>query len=463
MKRIDLAISTVLVPIDYVMLVSAGLASYALRYQGFITRYRPVFFDYPFSEYFPSLLIIAGIGVVIFAFGGSYRITSSYRPLELLSKAFLGVSTTILLMIVAIFLKRELFSSRFVILFAWAAATVFVFLGRLIVFKTKSILLKRGIGTHGLVVIGRGAAQEVIQNFFNSKPQLGYRIIAIVPSLDQEQKKYIIKLITEKKVDEILDTRDAISKELLIESLNFCHENSINFRYIAGSYQTRTINMETDSIAGYPIIQINRTPLNGWGRVYKRSVDIIISFIGLIFLIPLTVIIGTTIKLDSKGTVFAKLNRVGKGGRVFTLYKFRSMVFNAHELKPTIMDYNERNDGPLFKMRNDPRITFFGRILRKSSIDELPQLWNVFKGEMSLVGPRPHEPEEVLQYPPSFRSLVGIKPGMTGMAQVAGRSNLQFNEEATIDLYYIEHWSLGLDLQILLKTLLVIFKFRDAS
>jgi lipopolysaccharide/colanic/teichoic acid biosynthesis glycosyltransferase len=148
---------------------------------------------------------------------------------------------------------------------------------------------------------------------------------------------------------------------------------------------------------------------------------------------------------------------------MFTLYKFRSMVQNAHALKPQMQELNERRDGPLFKIQNDPRVTRIGRFLRKASLDELPQLWNVLKGDMSLVGPRPHEPEEVRQYRAEDRGLLAIKPGITGLAQVSGRSNLLFAEEVTLDTYYIENWSLRLDFQILVRTLIVVFKFRDAA
>jgi lipopolysaccharide/colanic/teichoic acid biosynthesis glycosyltransferase len=197
--------------------------------------------------------------------------------------------------------------------------------------------------------------------------------------------------------------------------------------------------------------------------VYKRVLDIIISALGLIIAIPLGLCVMAFIRFDSPGPLFVRLRRVGRGDSIFTLYKFRSMVMNAHELKESMQNMNERKDGPLFKVKNDPRITRIGRWLRKTSLDELPQLWNVLKGEMSLVGPRPHEPEEVQRYRDEDRGLLAIKPGLTGLAQVSGRSNLLFSEEVALDTYYIEHWSLRMDLQILFKTLIVIFKFRDAA
>jgi lipopolysaccharide/colanic/teichoic acid biosynthesis glycosyltransferase len=157
-----------------------------------------------------------------------------------------------------------------------------------------------------------------------------------------------------------------------------------------------------------------------------------------------------------------QLKRVGQKGKIFKMYKFRSMVKDAHLMKSEIKNLNERPDGPLFKMKNDPRVTTFGKFLRRTSLDELPQLFNVLAGEMSLVGPRPHEPEEVSEYQRGYRKLLTIKPGITGMAQVSGRSSLLFSEEAKLDIFYIENWSILLDLIILLKTPKALFKKDEA-
>ncbi len=463
MKKVDLVTSLVLVPLDYLMLVAAGMTSYALRYQGFITQYRPVFFDYPFDEFFPLLLGISAVGVLIFALSGSYRITSSHTPLEVFSKVFLGVSTTLLFVIVTIFLQRELFSSRFVIILAWALAIVYTIIGRMVVFKLKSLFLRAGFGTHALVLLGDTKTAHDLDAYFKQNPQLGYRVIDMLPAWDQVSRDRVALLKAQHKSDEILETREGLDRQALVEVINFCHEQNLTFRYVPSLFQTKTINVETDSIAGYPILQVHKTPLHGWRRVYKRLLDVCVAFLGLIITIPFSLLTMVLIHLDSKGPLLVRLKRVGRGGSVFTLYKFRSMVVNAQEMKGAMQGMNERSDGPLFKMKNDPRITRVGRWLRKASLDELPQLWNVLKGEMSLVGPRPHEPEEVQRYRQEDRGLLAIKPGLTGLAQVSGRSNLLFSEEATLDTYYIENWSMRLDLQILLKTLIVVFKFRDAA
>ena len=211
------------------------------------------------------------------------------------------------------------------------------------------------------------------------------------------------------------------------------------------------------------MIEIKRTPLDGWGRILKRITDTFSSAIILLVLSPLLICVAIIIKLDSPGPVFYRSERVGERERRFGLYKFRSMVENAHAMKPELMKYNERNDGPLFKMKNDPRITRFGKFIRRTSLDELPQLYNILRGEMSMVGPRPHEPEEVRRYQKEQRKLLAIKPGITGLAQISGRSELNFNEEARLDIYYIEHWSPLLDFKILLRTPWVVLSAKSAS
>ncbi|MCC7432050.1 sugar transferase [Candidatus Peregrinibacteria bacterium] len=199
----------------------------------------------------------------------------------------------------------------------------------------------------------------------------------------------------------------------------------------------------------------------------KRSFDFIGAICGIILLSPIMIITAILIKLDDpKGTIIFKflddgsrVKRVGQKGRLFNFYKFRSMKPNTHNLRYSELAHLDTRQGtPMVKIKNDPRITKIGSFIRKTSIDELPQLFNVLKGEMSLVGPRPHLPEEVAKYQKHHKFVLTLKPGITGMAQISGRSDLDFEKEVKLDTYYIENWSLLLDLKILIKTILVIFK-----
>src|SRR3989344_1561440 len=188
----------------------------------------------------------------------------------------------------------------------------------------------------------------------------------------------------------------------------------------------------------------------------KRFLDIVGSITGLILISPFLPLIAMAIKLESRGPIFVKLNRVS-GGRIIQVYKFRSMINDAHILKKDLQNFNERKDGPFFKIKNDPRLTRAGKYLRKFRLDEFPQLINVLKNELSLVGPRPHEPEEVRHYPKEFKHLVLAKAGVTGHSQVNGASSLPFLKELELDHYYLQNQSMLFDLKIIGKTLSILF------
>ena len=211
-------------------------------------------------------------------------------------------------------------------------------------------------------------------------------------------------------------------------------------------------------IEGVPVTTFTHIRQNYWFFALKRLFDIVISIILLILFLPLFVFVALKLR---KNIIYAS-QRVGKNGKVFIMYKFRSMVENADALKESLLDENQRN-GPLFKMKNDPRITKFGHFLRRTSIDELPQLWNVLKGDMSLIGPRPHLPKEVEQYTASQRRILSIKPGISGLAQISGRSDLSFEREIFLDSYYCENMNIWLDLKIFLKTPIVLLLGKGAD
>lgn len=190
--------------------------------------------------------------------------------------------------------------------------------------------------------------------------------------------------------------------------------------------------------------------------ILKRVFDILVTIISLILFLPLFLLIAILIKLDSKGPVFVKLKRISKG-EFFYVYKFRTMIEGAHQMKKNLAHLNERKDGPFFKIKNDPRVTKIGKILRKFRVDELAQLINVLKNEMSLVGPRAHELEEIEKYPEEYKIIPKVKAGITGLSQVSGASSLPFLKELELDKSYIANWSLWLDVKILLKTIWIFF------
>ncbi len=215
-----------------------------------------------------------------------------------------------------------------------------------------------------------------------------------------------------------------------------------------------------------PFVKLRVTMITGWGRIIKRLFDVIVSLVLLLILSPLFLLLAVLVKLTSRGPVFFTANdegepvyRVKKNQELFTMLKFRSMIAASHtERYNNLQGANFRKDSPLVKIKNDPRVTWFGQILRRLDLDELPQLWNVLMGDMSLVGPRPHLQEEVARYAENHKFVFNVKPGITGLSQVSGRSDLSFEKEVELDRYYIQNWSFWMDLMILWKTPWVVLR-----
>jgi exopolysaccharide biosynthesis polyprenyl glycosylphosphotransferase len=215
-------------------------------------------------------------------------------------------------------------------------------------------------------------------------------------------------------------------------------------------------------VAGLPLLHVEHPELDGGRKVFKSLFDRIGALLGLVFLSPLLLAVAVAIRFTSPGPVLFRQVRVGRDGREFTVLKFRTMVVDAEQRKSDLLELNEAGDGVLFKIKEDPRVTRVGRWLRRYSLDELPQLINVFRGEMSLVGPRPPLPEEVAQYGYDVRRRLVVKPGLTGLWQVSGRSDLTWEESVRLDLRYVDNWSLALDLQIMWKTWSAVFRGSGA-
>lgn len=461
MKKSELIFGGLLVPVDYTMIVLAGVVAYFLRTNPLVAQWRPVLFsiNLPFSRFLLIILFVGLFFLVVYALSGLYKINVRRKLFEEFFQIAIATSAAILAIIVFLFFNGREFESRFLVLATWILTIFFVFLGRFLIKKLQRYLVGRyNIGTQNVLVIGGDGITKKIIKEINKRPDLGYRILRHIPKLDVKRIRNAVK---NPEVDEVILASPNYERKEVLEILDICDEYRVGFKFIPNLFQALTINIELDTFAGAPLIEIKKTPLDGWGKILKRVFDVAFSLMGLLFLWPLFLLIGLIIKIDSEGPAIIKLKRVSQG-KVFYLYKFRSMIKNAEKLKKKLLKYNERSDGPLFKIKRDPRVTKVGRFLRKYRIDELPQLINVLKGEMSLVGPRPHEPEEVAKYEKHHKKVLLIKPGITGLAQISGSSDLSFEEEVKLDTYYIENWSLKKDIYILLKTLLILFTDQSA-
>jgi exopolysaccharide biosynthesis polyprenyl glycosylphosphotransferase len=266
----------------------------------------------------------------------------------------------------------------------------------------------------------------------------------------------LLSILHEQTVEEVVLALPSKDLNIAREMLTLCEQEGVQVRLVSDFFHTMVAKLYVHEIHGMPILTFSTAPMKEWQQFIKRVIDVIVSTAALVILSPLFLIIATLIKLTSPGPVFYEWNVIGFNKKPFTGYKFRSMVKDADKLKEKLLAQNEMT-GPMFKMKNDPRVTPIGRFLRKFSLDELPQLWNVFNGDMSLVGPRPCLQAELPHFENWQRRKFSVKPGLTCLWQVSGRSNIKdFNEWARLDLKYIDNWSLWLDFKILLKTIPVV-------
>ena len=272
------------------------------------------------------------------------------------------------------------------------------------------------------------------------------------------------KIIRKYNIDQVYIMQKRERDIVVIQQyIDLCIQMGVTCRVVVDIYRRRKSYSYNSSVGTYPVITYHTISLNNWELLVKRIFDIIFSVIAIIITSPVMLLTVVAIKLDSPGPALFKQVRVGKNGRHFKIWKFRSMYIDAEEMKHKLLSQNEVKDGMMFKMKNDPRITRVGKVIRKLSIDELPQFFNVLSGSMSFVGTRPPTLDEVEKYQTNQWRRISIKPGITGMWQVSGRSNIKdFNEVVRLDVEYIDSWNLLLDLKLLLKTVSVVFAHTDS-
>ncbi len=472
MKRFDLIFAVIKVPIDVAAIVGAALLAYAVRYSHFFLKFRPATVTIPFNDYVRAVLLIAPIWIFFFAINGLY----SFRRQALLDKIpkiFTASAAGFFAVLAVLIFTQEFFASRFIILTAWVLSVVFVMLGRIIINMIEHGFKKIGWWAHGVVIVGEGESLENLVRELEQNTFLGLRVIQTFSKIDEIAKSQIINLKQSGQINELilLNMNMANMDPAVLFELSVPHGLKVSYSTV-GPWNILP-NVQMDTFAGVPFFHIRTTRLEGWGRILKRSADVVVAILLLIILSPFLLLIGLVALISSGRPVFYRNVRVGEDGQHFNLLKFRTMaqeycIGDGFGDQQTALAFEEKliaeqsKPGPVYKIKNDPRVTPIGRFLRRWSLDELPQLWNVIRGDMSLVGPRPHQPREVAKYEPFHQKLFVVKPGITGLAQISGRSDLSFDEEARLDSYYIDHWSPQLDLYILLKTIVAVISRRGA-
>ncbi len=469
MKKSEIIFGALRLPVDFIAVFTAFLLAYYLRpitdlIPGVQFHFGPELLP-PFDEYTLFGLIASGLLLFMFAVNHLYSLKVTHKLGRSFFKIVFLVTAWLMFIISYYFLiVHELFFSRIALGHIWFFSIFFVMVGRSLIQIIQHFLLRYGIGSRRVLFIG---ADTVADRFYEAiKANPSYEIVGALAEMVMSRKKHKLKIIgtidqlksivRKYRVEEIIlstpNLNDTDTKELHA----FCRNNQIKYHFIPDLIRLQRTNVDVEMIDNIPLVSLKETSLDGWGHIFKQIFDIVVALILVILLIPLWIVIGLLIKLDSKGPIFYGSKRKYKN-KVFSILKFRSMIQNADVVKQKLAKLNERS-GPMFKIKDDPRITKLGRFLRKTSIDELPQLFNVLLGSISLVGPRPHLPEEIDNYESHHHQVFALKPGITGLAQISGRSNLDFEEEVKLDVYYIENWSLWMDIKIILKSIGVVFR-----
>jgi len=271
----------------------------------------------------------------------------------------------------------------------------------------------------------------------------------------------IPSVIPERRVDDVIIALPSSSHEEIMSVLALCEQHGVAVKLLPDLFELSLSRVQIDNIAGIPLLDVREQPLRPIARAVKRAMDVLVAAVMLTFTLPVAAVIALLIRLESSGPPLLRQERVGMGGRAFCCWKFRTMRSDAEVMQEALLSINEAT-WPMFKMRHDPRVTGIGRTIRRWSLDELPQLWNVLVGDMSVVGPRPPLLSEVREYEAWHHRRLEVKPGLTGLWQVSGRSDLPFDEMVYMDIYYVENWSLALDIKIMLRTVIAVLARQGA-
>jgi exopolysaccharide biosynthesis polyprenyl glycosylphosphotransferase len=449
------------VGIDFLTINITWLIYYYVRVQS------GLFEIFTSPDFFLSMIIIYFYWLLIFTFVGMYRTwfaSSRFDELTTLFKAsFIGIFVLFTLIFSDDVAHGVQAANRFLIFFYWGIFLFLIGFGRLFVRSLQRKLLIEGVGRRNVVIVGYNAKAMDIHRTLKKYRGLGLDVAAYVAVKEKNiGKKFdgvevldsvhnVEKVIQKVNAEELILALEKHEDDILIEVISKCEDEKVNLKIVPDLYEIISGQARTMQIYGFPLIDIMPQLMPEWEKKVKRVLDVLLSFLVLIVTFPITFIVSIVIKLDSKGPIIFKQNRTGQNGKDFNVYKFRSMVQDA-----------EKKSGPVWSTKGDTRITNIGKFIRKVRIDEIPQMFNVLKGEMSLVGPRPERPyfvEKLSKEIPLYKRRLKVRPGVTGWAQVKHKydeSIEDVNAKLRYDLFYIENMSLRMDFKILFRTIFVV-------
>ncbi len=471
---------------DFVALLAAFTIAYILRVQ---VDTRPLVTDIPAFSFIKAFLTLIPFWLIINGFLGLYSKNVYEKRIPEISRLFVATFIGMLLVIgFDFFSNKDLFPARLIVVYALVLAFVLLVLERNVLWRFRRVAFKYGYGLRTVALIGNTTATKELAVLFRDAKSSGYNIRLIIGgqsavpegfagkvanSLDQG-----LSMIRDLGINSIIQTEFYESEIKNQKILSATRENHLSYKFIPAQSDFYGGKNTVEVFNGFPMVSIHQTPLIGWGRVVKRLFDVAISLLALVVVIPAMIVFGLIIKIsDPRGPIIFKHRRITRFGTPFNIYKLRSMywrysagqpgarkteleIFKELGREDLVEEFKENQ-----KVADDPRIMPIGKFIRATSIDELPQFFNVIKGDLSLVGPRAIVKDELSKYKKFDGGglITSVKSGITGLWQVSGRSELTYEERVRLDTFYVQNWSFWLDLRILLKTILVVIKKTGAN
>jgi exopolysaccharide biosynthesis polyprenyl glycosylphosphotransferase len=469
--------SLILIIADFITLLLAFGIAYVLRVQ---FDPRPLVSQVYAVQFFTTFAFIAPFWILVFASLGLYHATTYNRRLAEWGKIAVGAFIGILLVIGWEYMSgQHLFPARLVAVYALFASFLLIVIEREILRLTRSLLFYFGRGISRVLIVGDSSATRDIADNLSNTYRSGYKIVAIagpknvIPSgLEVRHFTSVdtaLKHIKSLRITTIIQTDLYDSADRNQRILGAAQTNHISYSFIPGEAEFYAGKNTVDVFLGYPMISVSQTALTGWGAIAKQIFDTIFSFVLIILLSPIFLLLIVAQLIFNPGPIFYISKRLSKFSEPVGLIKFRSMSAKYGK-RDAAIEFREMGREDLAveyeknrKVEHDPRVTWFGKFLRQTSLDELPQIFNVIKGDLSLVGPRPILPQEANFSPSRTALLHSVKSGVTGLWQVSGRSNLSFDERIELELFYAQNWSFWLDIKILFKTLAVVVRKQGAK
>jgi exopolysaccharide biosynthesis polyprenyl glycosylphosphotransferase len=449
---------------DVILAFVAFVFAYTIRYE--LQLLRPVNEANiaSFSPYLPYTAFYAALLLLNYRGAGLYKNVRGRGWTEEVYRITNGATNaTVTVMAVSFFLQPAVFS-RLMLVYAAGFTVVLLSLARVGQRIVRANLRSKGIGVQRVLIIGVGETGQAVLRVMIARKELGYHPVGYLDDNPNRgnvdlgrvkglgQTDNLKQVIEEQDVQLVVITLRWSNHDLIVKLVRICQKAGIEIRIVPDVFQLNMKQVQVENLDGIPLLGINgERSFYRFNRLLKRTMDVTLIILASPLLLLIFALVSLAIRLEGPGAIFYAQRRIGENGRKFDMIKFRSMIPDADKFRKELVEQHDL-DPRHPKIPDDPRITRIGKFIRKTSIDELPNLINVLRGEMSLVGPRPPTPDEVQRYDPWHRQRLKILPGITGLWQVSGRSDVPFDEMCLLDIYYIENWSIQLDIQILMMT-----------